>query len=86
MDGDAGRRWHSTWIFDRARNLVRAVHVAKNVDSSGRCLPGSSVGIVIWVAMELVVLPYMNPTMAARIALMPMAYFIAHCCTVSVSD
>ena len=41
-------------------------------------LAGIAVGIVIWVAMELVVLPYMDPTMAARIALMPMAYFIAH--------
>lgn len=39
---------------------------------------GIAVGIVIWVAMELVVLPNMNPTMAARVALMPMAYFVAH--------
>jgi uncharacterized membrane protein YagU involved in acid resistance len=39
---------------------------------------GMAVGIVIWVAMELVVLPNMNPTMAARVALMPLAYFVAH--------
>ena len=53
------------------------MHVAANVDSA-EMLVGIAVGIVIWVAMELVVLPYMNPTMAARIALMPLAYFIAH--------
>jgi hypothetical protein len=28
--------------------------------------------------MDLFVLPYENPTMAARVALMPLAYFIAH--------
>jgi len=41
-------------------------------------LGGILVGVVIWVAMELYVLPQMDPTMAARIALMPMAYFVAH--------
>jgi len=39
---------------------------------------GITVGIFIWVAMELLVLPSMNPTMAARVALMPLAYFVAH--------
>ena len=39
---------------------------------------GVVVGIAIWVAMDLLVLPLANPTMAARIALMPLAYFIAH--------
>jgi hypothetical protein len=28
--------------------------------------------------MDLFVLPYENPTMAARVALMPSVYFIAH--------
>jgi hypothetical protein len=41
-------------------------------------LLGIVVGIAIWVAMNLYVLPFMDPTMAARVALMPMAYFIAH--------
>ena len=41
-------------------------------------LGGILVGVVTWVAMELYVLPQMDPTMAARIALMPMAYFVAH--------
>jgi hypothetical protein len=41
-------------------------------------LAGIVIGIAIWVAMDLYVLPQMDPTMAARIALMPTAYFIAH--------
>lgn len=41
-------------------------------------LAGILIGIAIWVAMELYVLPFFDPTMAARIALMPIAYFIAH--------
>jgi hypothetical protein len=41
-------------------------------------LSGIIVGIAIWVAMDLYVLPQMDPTMSARIALMPMAYFGAH--------
>jgi hypothetical protein len=39
---------------------------------------GVSIGIAIWVAMELYVLPFLDPIMAARIALMPIAYFVAH--------
>jgi hypothetical protein len=39
---------------------------------------GVAIGIAIWVAMELYVLPFLDPTMAARIALMPVAYFVAH--------
>jgi hypothetical protein len=39
---------------------------------------GILVGVAIWVAMDLYVLPQMDPTMAARIALMPAAYFFAH--------
>lgn len=41
-------------------------------------IAGIVVGIAIWVAMDLYVLPQMDPTMAARIALMPVAYFLAH--------
>ena len=39
---------------------------------------GIAIAVAVWVAMDLIVLPCMNPTMAARIALMPLAYFIAH--------
>jgi hypothetical protein len=41
-------------------------------------LLGIAVGIAIWVAMNLYVLPFMDPTMAARVALMPTPYFVAH--------
>jgi hypothetical protein len=41
-------------------------------------LVGIVVGIAIWLAMELWVLPLWDPTMAARVALMPWAYFVAH--------
>ncbi len=39
---------------------------------------GVAIGIAIWLAMELYVLPFLDPSMAARIALMPVAYFVAH--------
>jgi hypothetical protein len=41
-------------------------------------LAGIIVGIAIWVAMELYVLPTMDPTMASRMALMPIAFFVSH--------
>jgi len=41
-------------------------------------LLGILVGIAIWLGMNLYVLPFMDPTMAARVALMPIGYFIAH--------
>lgn len=39
---------------------------------------GVAVGVAIWALMELYVLPILDPTMAARIALMPVAYFVSH--------
>ena len=39
---------------------------------------GIVVGVAIWLAMELWVLPLWDPTMGARVALMPWAYFAAH--------
>ena len=39
---------------------------------------GLAIGTAIWAAMKLYVLPFLDPTMAARIALMPIAYFVAH--------
>lgn len=58
--------------------ILFALCTSRRTSIVAEMLVGIAVGIVIWVAMELVVLPYMNPTMAARIALMPLAYFIAH--------
>jgi hypothetical protein len=39
---------------------------------------GTAIGIAVWLLMDLLVLPLANPTMAARVALIPLAYFIAH--------
>ena len=39
---------------------------------------GVAIGIAIWAAMGLYVLPVLDPTMAARIGLMPVMYFVAH--------
>jgi hypothetical protein len=39
---------------------------------------GIAIGIATWLIMDLVVLPLANPTLAARVALIPLAYFIAH--------
>jgi hypothetical protein len=57
-------------LFGLAMSLRTSVILAS--------LAGILVGIAIWVAMVLYVLPFMDPTMAARIALMPIAFFIAH--------
>ena len=64
--------------FSIVLGILFALCMSRRTSIIGSLFAGIAVGIVIWVAMELVVLPYMNPTMAARIALMPMAYFIAH--------
>ena len=64
--------------FSIVLGILFALFMSRRTSLVAALLAGIAVGIVIWVAMELVVLPYMNPTMAARIALMPLAYFIAH--------
>src|SRR5258707_3129648 len=64
--------------FSIVLGILFALCTSRRTSIVAEMFVGIVVGIVIWVAMELVVLPYMNPTMAARIALMPLAYFIAH--------
>jgi len=64
--------------FSIVLGILFALCMSRRTSIVGSLFAGIAVGIVIWVAMELVVLPYMDPTMAARIALMPMAYFVAH--------
>ncbi|MFZ0680736.1 hypothetical protein [Candidatus Binatus sp.] len=64
--------------FSIVLGILFALCTSRRTSIVAEMLVGIVVGLVIWVAMELVVLPYMNPTMAARIALMPLAYFIAH--------
>src|ERR1700729_1793846 len=64
--------------FSIVLGILFALCMSRRTSIVAALFAGIAVGIVIWVAMELVVLPYMNPTMAARIALMPLAYFISH--------
>jgi uncharacterized membrane protein YagU involved in acid resistance len=64
--------------FSIVLGILFALCTSRKTSMVAALFAGIVVGIVIWVAMELLVLPYMDPTMAARIALMPMAYFVAH--------
>jgi len=64
--------------FSIVLGILFALCTSRRTSIVAEMLVGIVVGLVIWAAMDLVVLPYMNPTMAARIALMPMAYFVAH--------
>ena len=64
--------------FSIVLGILFALCMSRRTSIVGSLFAGIAVAIVIWVAMELVVLPNMDPTMAARIALMPMAYFVAH--------
>ena len=58
--------------------ILFALFTSRRTSIVAALFAGIAVGIVIWVAMDLLVLPSMNPTMEARIALMPLAYFIAN--------
>ena len=64
--------------FSIVLGILFALFTSRRTSIVAALFAGLAVGSVIWVAMDLFALPYMNPTMAARIALMPMAYFVAH--------
>ena len=64
--------------FSIVLGILFALFTSRRTSLVAALCAGIAVGVVIWVAMDLFVLPFMNPTMAARIALMPLAYFIAH--------
>jgi uncharacterized membrane protein YagU involved in acid resistance len=64
--------------FSIVLGILFALFTSRRTSIVAALFAGIAVGIVIWVAMELIVLPYLNPTMAARIAPMPLAYFVAH--------
>ena len=64
--------------FSIVLGILFALFTSRRTSIVAALFAGMAVGILIWVAMELLVLPSMNPTMAARMALMPLAYFIAH--------
>ena len=64
--------------FSIVLGILFALCMSRRTSIIAALFAGLAIGIVIWVAMDLFVLPSMNPTMAARMALMPLAYFIAH--------
>ena len=64
--------------FSILLGVLFALFVSRRTSTIAALFAGIAVGIAIWVAMDLYVLPFTNSTMAARVALMPLAYFIAH--------
>ena len=64
--------------FSILLGILFALCMSRRTSIVAALFAGTVVGILIWVAMDLLVLPFENPTMAARIALMPLAYFGAH--------
>ncbi len=61
-----------------AIGMIFALFVSRETSPVAALLAGIVIGIALWAAMGFYVLPQMNPTMAARIALMPLGYFAAH--------
>ncbi len=64
--------------FSIVLGILFALFTSRRTSIVAALFVGIAVGIVIWAAMDLLVLPSMNPTMAARVALMPVAYFVAY--------
>jgi uncharacterized membrane protein YagU involved in acid resistance len=58
--------------------ILFAMCMSRDTSTTAALFAGIVVGIGIWAAMDFYVMPLENPTMSARIALMPQAYFIAH--------
>jgi len=58
--------------------LFFALFISRGTSIVASVFGGVFLAIVVWAAMQLVVLPLENPTMAARVALIPGAYFCAH--------
>jgi len=64
--------------FSLALGILFGLSVSRRTSVVLALVAGLAIGIAIWAAMELYVLPFLDPTMEARIALMPVAYFVAH--------
>jgi hypothetical protein len=64
--------------FSLALGILFGLATSRRTSMILALFAGVAIGIAIWVAMELYVLPFLDPSMAARIALMPVAYFVAH--------
>src|SRR6266403_871425 len=58
--------------------ILFAMFVSRETSTVAAIFAGIIVGVALWAAMDFFLLPRANPTMAARIALMPLGYFVAH--------
>ncbi len=58
--------------------ILFALFVSRETSTIATMFAGIIIGIALWAVMDFFVLPRANPTMAARIALMPLGYFLAH--------
>ena len=58
--------------------MIFALFVSRETSTVAALFAGVAIGIALWAAMGFYVLPQMNPTMAARMALMPLGYLAAH--------
>jgi len=58
--------------------ILFALFMSRKTSTGAALFAGIVVGIALWAAMDLFVMQRANPTMAARIALMPLGYFAAH--------
>ena len=61
-----------------AIGILFALFMSRETSTVAALFAGIVVGVALWAAMDLFVMPRANPTMAARIALMPLGYFMAH--------
>jgi hypothetical protein len=58
--------------------MLFALCVSHRTSAVSALSAGIAIGIAVWLLMDVLVLPLANPVMAARVALIPLAYFIAH--------
>jgi hypothetical protein len=58
--------------------MLFALCVSRRTSVVSALFAGIAIGIAVWLIMDLLVLPLANPIMAARVALIPLAYFVAH--------
>ena len=64
--------------FSVALGILFGLATSRRTSMILALLAGVAIGIAIWTLMDLYVLPFLDPTMEARIALMPVAYFVVY--------
>ncbi len=64
--------------FSIVLGIIFALCVSRRTSLAATVLVGIIVGLAIWLVTDIFVLPATDPTMSARVALMPLGYFIAN--------